>query len=139
LRKKLLIFSLVLIAVIMTVFLINFNRIPIHKPISLEEVETIVFFGTYRGIKEPTQEEKVRFVEWFNSAYDIRLNKYFAGTTPESGISIVLKSGKNISVIKSGFNFDIRRNNVKNERISYWAKQKDIEKLLADLASEKRE
>ncbi len=138
-RKKLLIFSLVLIAVIITVFMINFNRIPIHKPISLEEVETIVFFGTYRGIKEATQEEKVRFIKWFNSAYDIRLNKYFAGTTPESIISIELKSGKRIGVIKSGFNFEIQRDEVKNKNISYWAKQKDIEKLLADLSSKKRE
>ncbi len=89
----------------------------------LEEVKTIVFWGTYRGIKEPIQEEIVRFIEWFNSAYDIRLNKYFAGTTAESTISIVLKSGKRISVSKSGFNFQIQGDDVKNELIAYWVKQ----------------
>jgi len=56
-------------------------------------------------------------------------NKNFAGTTPDSGIVIKLKSGEYISIISSGKDFEIQRN-INGEEVSYWGKNKYIKSLL---------
>ena len=110
------------------------NRI--HRPLNIDNVSDIYLwaedekFGRIQ--KLATDDEKKQIVNWFNSVWDIRRNKGFAGATPQSGIVISLKQGKSILILRSGFNFEIQRDDAKNshKKISYWARQQEIKNLL---------
>jgi hypothetical protein len=114
-----------------------FSEKELHQPITADTIESITFWGIGNEIKA-TNEEIIQMVNWFNSATDIRANKHFAGSTPESGIMIKLKSGNIIGIISSGDNFEVQRNDVKKENISYWAKEPNIFELLLNLQGTNR-
>lgn len=84
--------------------------------------------------RNATKEEIENITKWFNSATDIRRNRRFAGTTPDAGIIIKLKSGGEISLVRSGEDFEIQRDYGMGT-VSYWVKQPDIKKLLDQLAT----
>jgi hypothetical protein len=74
--------------------------------------------------------EKQNIVKWFNAITDVRENKDFAGTTPESGIIIKLKLGSEIHILKSGEDFEVQRTNILGNHISYLGKQSNIRDIL---------
>ncbi len=77
-----------------------------------------------------TQEEISDLVSWFNDCTDIRLNSEFAGEVTIVGI-VITTSDSEITILDSGENFEIQvYTSKKNQAVSYWAKQKNIEALL---------
>jgi hypothetical protein len=82
-----------------------YSKQNIHKPIPLNNVESVVLWGS--GIPEShqgrkaTKDEVSQIIEWFNSVKDIRVNENFAGATPDAGIRITLKSGEQTTIIDS--------------------------------------
>jgi hypothetical protein len=128
--KKIFLFAIILIGAF---FLWSwFSEKELHQLITADSVKSITFWGIGNE-KQATEEEIIQIVHWFNSAGDIRANKHFAGSTPESGIIIELSSGNRIGIISSGDNFEVQRNDVKKENISYWAKEPNIFELLLNL------
>jgi hypothetical protein len=106
-----------------------------HKKIDVNNVESIEMWGhgADQGTKRAGQEDTEKIVGWFNSMTDIRANRDFAGTTPESGIVIKLKSGNKVLILSSGHDFEIQTVNDKGNPVAYWAKQPDIKDLLKKL------
>ena len=84
-----------------------------------------------------TQEEIYNIVNWFNSASGIRENKDFAGETPDSGIILNEKNGKEFRILRSGKDFEVQRYDELGNNRSYWANQKEIRTLLDELAQKK--
>jgi len=108
----------------------------LHRPIKVEDVSRMILWGV-GGYKEATQEEVSNIVNWFNSASGIRENKDFVGTTPDSGIIVKEKNGKEFSIIRSGKDFEVQRNDALGKNHSYWAIQKEIKTLLDELSQKK--
>lgn len=104
------------------------------RPIKVEDISSINLWGGHRGHRDATQEEIRNIVIWFNSASEIRPNKGFAGETPDSGIVLKEKNGKEFSIFRSGKDFEVQREGKLGERYSYWAIQNEIKTLLDDLA-----
>jgi len=109
----------------------------LHLPIKAEDISRVTLWGV-DGHKEATQEDVYNIINWFNSASDIRENIDFAGETPDSGIIIYEKNGKELSIIRSGKDFEVQRNDESGKRYSYWAIQNDIKILLGELAHHNR-
>jgi hypothetical protein len=106
-----------------------------HQKIKSDDVTDIYVWADGQGLgriqKVAVDKEKTDIVNWFNSASDIRLNKSFAGETPQSGIVISIKNEKDINILRSGIDFEIQRVDSKTKEIkSYWARQKNIKDLL---------
>lgn len=111
------------------------NTSNLHRPIKVENISRITLWGGYNGVnREATEQEVINIVNWFNSAYDIRGNKKFAGTTEESGIRIEEKNGIRFSIGRSGEDFEVQRKDEKGILRSYWARKKEIKELLDELA-----
>lgn len=128
--------SLISIGLIFNIFATS--KLP--RPINIDDVQNIAIWNKVDWelkSRIATYDEKQKMVAWFNSVTDIRTNKYFAGETPEAGIIIKLKSGKQISIIRSGIDFEVQTNNLLGKRISYWGKQKDIKNLLDEASRNK--
>lgn len=106
----------------------------LHRSIKVEDISSITLWGGYGGYKEATQEEIGKIVNWFNSASGIRENEGFAGETPGSGIILNEKNGEKFSIIRSGKDFEVQRNDRSGKKRSYWAIQKEIKALLNELA-----
>lgn len=106
----------------------------LHRPIKVENISSLTLWSGHADQKKATQEEIVSLVNWFNSASDIRENKTFAGETPDSGIVVKEKNGEEISIIRSGKDFEVQRYTKSGKIYSYWAIQKEIKTLLDDLA-----
>jgi hypothetical protein len=100
----------------------------LHEPINIGDIDVIEIWGKTSRIAN--SEEKKNIIKWFNSITDIRENKDFAGTTPESGITLKLKSGNSILILKSGSDFEIQRSDVLGINKSYWGKQPNIRDIL---------
>jgi hypothetical protein len=130
--------SVVLVVIMFLVMLVVWkyvNTTNLHPPVKVESITRITFWGGYNGVdREASEQEVTNIVNWFNSAYDIRENKEFAGTTEESGIKIEGKDGTRFSIGRSGEGFEVQRKDQKGKLRSYWARQKDIKKLLDELA-----
>lgn len=62
----------------------------LHESISVSDVESINIWGDTSRMAN--SDEKQDIVKWFNAITDVRENKDFAGTTPESGIIIKLNN-----------------------------------------------
>ncbi len=109
----------------------------VHKEIKKEDVLRIESWGAKVSgpteIKDPVLFDNI--IKWLNKSTDIRENPEFAGTTPEAGINIILKSGKGISILEGARDFEVQRDDVRDKNISYFAVQKDIAKYLDDLRS----
>ncbi|MDP4182453.1 MAG: hypothetical protein Q8942_15355 [Bacillota bacterium] len=108
---------------------------PLHQSVFKQDVSYIQIYGTAGTKKIDDEVTKNNIIKWFNQAVDIRINNDLAGTTPELGIIINLKSGKRIAILNSGADFEIQRNDVMPESISYWAKQQDLKAYLGKLAA----
>ncbi|EPR14275.1 hypothetical protein [Ruminiclostridium papyrosolvens] len=110
---------------------------PVHKEIKKEDVLSITSWSAkvngQTEIKDPVLFDNI--IKWFNNSFDIRENPEFAGTTPEAGITIILKSGKGISILEGARDFEVQRNDVRDKNISYFAKQKDIAEYIDNLCS----
>jgi len=130
-NKKLIIFITITIFVIGGTLI--YRKLSVHKHISSENISSIQLWGVHVQQREASSEEKQKIIKAFNSIYSIRRNKDFAGTTPDSGIVIKLKSGEHISIISSGKDFEIQRN-INGEEVSYWGKNKYIKSLLETLS-----
>jgi len=130
--------SLLLIVILFLVVPVawkSVNNSSLHRPIKVENIARITLWGGYIGVsREASEQEVTNIVNWFNSAYDIRENKEFAGTTEESGIKIEEKDGTGFSIGRSGGDFEVQRKDQKGKLRSYWARQKDIKELLDQLA-----
>jgi hypothetical protein len=106
----------------------------LHRPIKVENIARITLWGGYNGVnREASEQEVTNIVNWFNSVYDIRENKEFAGTTEESGVKIEEKDGTRFIIGRSGEDFEVQRKDQKGKLRSYWARQKDIKELLDQL------
>ncbi len=110
----------------------------IHKPVSVADVSSIRVWGNglpagHSG-RDATGKEISQIVKWLNESKDIRPNKDFAGTTPDSGIVINLKSGQSILILNSGSDFEVQREDI-GKRVSYWAKNPELRDFLAQLAT----
>jgi len=133
--KKIIILSMSLIMIlILQGFLYSkLMQKSVHLNISKEDIADIQVYGS-AGTKKIEDVAMIdNIIKWFNQVGDIRVNKDFAGTTPESGIEINLKSGKRILILNSGSDFEIQRNDVIPENVSYWARQQDIKDYLQGL------
>ena len=133
----------VAIIAIVTIIGISVLQRPHHQPISVSDVSAIVLW------KEPmnkkidgldklitASDEIDMILKWFNSATDIRKNKDFAEITSECGINIVLKSGETISILNSGEDFVVQRYVYPKKKVSYWAKQTNMRRILSELEIE---
>lgn len=110
------------------------NTSYLHRPIKVEDISSVTLWGGHGGHRDATQEEIINIVNWFNSASEIRANKGFAGETPDSGIVLKEKNGKEFSILRSGKDFEVQREGKVGERYSYWAIQNEIKALLNELA-----
>ncbi len=106
---------------------------PIHVPIKEDDVQDVIIYDSKfdsSSYKHMTQEEISDLVSWFNDCTDIRLNSEFAGEVTIVGI-VITTSDSEITILDSGENFEIQvYTSKKNQAVSYWAKQKNIEALL---------
>jgi hypothetical protein len=91
-------------------------------------VEYIKIWGITNRMADSNEKQDI--IYWFNLTTDVRHNKYFAGTTPESGILIKFKNGSSIHILKSGTDFEVQRTNGTGKLISYWGKQSNIKYIL---------
>ncbi len=132
-RVVIILLSLLILVISGWIMYSKINNKPVHSSISNKEVSEITIYGTSgtRKLEDDAMVENI--IKWFNQASDIRINKDFAGTTPESGIIIKLKSGRRVSILNSGSDFEIQRDDTRNENISYWARQHDIKRYLGEL------
>ncbi len=128
----------ILISLVGIKYLIPLDK-SVHKEIKKEDVLRIESWGIKAFGHSPTEiKDPVLFdniIKWFNNSSDIRENPEFAGTTPEAGINIILKSGKDINILEGARDFEVQRDDVRDKNISYFAVQKDIAKYLDDLRS----
>ena len=136
-NKKILVTIIVIILMSITVIgCIKILNKPIHKEINKEDVLSIEsWIAKENGTTEI--KDTILFnniINWFNNSYDIRANPEFAGTTPEVGININLKSGKCISLRDGPADFDVQRDDVGDKIVSYFAKQQNISKYLEGLS-----
>jgi len=108
----------------------------IHIPLKEDEViDVIVYDSKYdsTAYHQMTQEEISNLIGWFNDCTDVCLNSNFAGEGSIVGITITTND-REITISDSGEDFEIQvYTPEKNETISYWAKQKDIETLLESI------
>ncbi len=107
-------------------FFTNSNKL--HESINISDVESINIWGRTSRIANSDEEQDI--IKWFNSINNIRQNKDFAGTTPEAGIIIQLKTGNSILILKSGTDFEVQRTYSSGKYISYWGKQSEIRYIL---------
>lgn len=105
------------------------NKDKIHEQIDIEKVDSITVWGINTS-QIVNEKEKGDIIKWFNLITDIRENKGSGGITPEKGIIIKLKSGKNILILKSGEDFEIQKTNSSGTCISYWGRQINIHNIL---------
>lgn len=106
----------------------------IHKSIDKNDVLNVTVYGSKTTeVKDDVLIDNI--IKWFNDASDIRINENFAGTTPAAGIIINLKSKETISILASGSDFEIQRNDANSKNVSYWAKQENIKEYLSTLAT----
>lgn len=139
--------SFIVITVVISLawFWIGYSQRSPHQPISVKDIETIEFWSQHNSDSvEPYQreiaiEEIEKLVTWFNSATDIRENEDFAGITPICGIKINLKDGNEIAILSSGQDFEVQRYIFPMKKVSYWAKQPNIKKILTELGTELKE
>ena len=125
--------SLIMILVLQGILYSKLMQKSVHLSIQKEDIADIEVYGS-GGTKKIEDVALIdNIIMWFNQLSDIRVNKDFEGTTPESGIIINLKSGKKISILNSGSDFEIQRNDVRPENVSYWGKQQDIKAYLQGL------
>lgn len=124
-----LIILLISILVIVAVYCFFANSNKLHKPINVNDVESINIIGRTTS-RIANKEETQNIVKWFNSITNIRENKDLSGTTAEAVIIIKLKTGNEISISKSGKDFEVQRTNNSGELISYWGKQSNIRDIL---------
>ncbi|MEG6522360.1 hypothetical protein [Desulfotomaculum sp. 1211_IL3151] len=134
--KKIIILSIIIIAFALAWKMQNTSP---HEPISINEVAKIELRGDIPShvSRTATKAELEKIVLWFNSLTNITENKEFAGSTPSAGIRIILKNGRDISIINSGKDFEVQRT-VNLKTVSYWAKQTEIKELLKELAHEEK-
>jgi hypothetical protein len=95
--KKLILIRTILFFIILSGIFIYFQwfQKPLHKSISRNDIESIQIYGINTAITLVDDAVLIdKLIKWFNNSSDIRPNKNFEGTTPESGIIINLKSGK---------------------------------------------
>ncbi len=135
--KRLIIISITLIILLISGGILYSKVIqrPLHQSICKQDISDIQVYGSVGTKKIEDVVSIDNIIEWFNQASDIRINKDFAGTTPESGIIINLKSGKRILILNSGSDFEIQRDDVRPKNASYWAKQQDIKVYLERLVA----
>lgn len=121
-------FKIILIAIV-AIGLISYHFLnsSLHEQINVNDVESINFWGNITDVARSVEKQDI--VEWFNSMTNIRENKGFAGTTPDAGIIIKLKTGNQISIINSGADFEVQRLNRLGDVISYWGKQPYIRSI----------
>lgn len=122
---------LMLIIFILAVWLIYYfftNTSKLHEPVNLNDVESIIIWGQTNRLANSAEKQDI--INWFNSTTDIRQNRDFAGTTPESGIVIKLKMRSDILILKSGTDFEVQRTNSSGKHISYWGRQSNIRNIL---------
>jgi hypothetical protein len=129
--------SILLVVIMFLVVLVAWKYVTtsnLYRPIKVENIARITLWGGYNGVnREASEQEVTNIVNWFNSVYDIRENKEFAGTTEESGIKIEEKDGTRFIIGRSGEDFEVQRKDQKGKLRSYWARQKDIKELLDQL------
>lgn len=104
------------------------NTSKLHEPVNVNDVESINIWGSTNRMADSVEKQDI--INWFNSTTDVRQNKYFAGTTPESGVLIKLINGSSIHILKSGTDFEVQRINSSGKFISYWGKQSNIRNIL---------
>jgi hypothetical protein len=126
-NKKIIGFIIIILFIICGTLL--YRKLSVHKQISSDNISSIQVWGVHVKQREANKEEKEKIMKEFNSINSIRRNKDFQGTTPNSGITIKLKSGDHIIVIQSGIDFEIQRP-ADGKQISYWGKNKYIKELL---------
>ncbi|NPV71713.1 MAG: hypothetical protein HPY55_13895 [Firmicutes bacterium] len=108
-----------------------------HRPISARDVVGVRLWRWVpgSGMTETTAaaDEAAKIIDWFNSATEIRPNRSFAGTTAECGIRVILTRGRSVLILKSGADFEVQRDYFLFKRVSYWARQDDVRRLLERL------
>lgn len=103
-------------------------------PIAIEEVDKVEFHELGKlNTREASYEEASQIVEWYNLMHSFKANSTLAGTTPDAGISIRLKSGVSIGITalgQSGRNLEFQ---VKGMKYPYFATQDDLHKLIISI------
>ena len=124
------------ISILLIVVIWNWNSaMSLHQPVSIENVSRIKIWGSgmqegHVG-REATPQEREKIINWYNSASDFRENKKLVGPTPEAGVIIFLKDGRQINVIRSGGEETIE---IQSNGKSFWAKQSEFRQFLDELS-----
>ncbi len=113
---------LIAIALVAIFFYVNgfYNIMPHLKESEVEFVKLEIFDG-----RQDQNLDIKTFLKYYNTIYDVRKDDNHGETTPNSRITIQLKSGESIIFWQNCVDIDIH---LKEEQ--YWGKQQDIFNLL---------
>lgn len=126
---RVLIVLLLSVLVVGLLYYLFMNKGKLHEEIHLSDVDAVIIWNS-EGRRLASSEEEQDIIRWFNSMTNIRHNKDYAGTTPEAGIIIELKTGRGIQILASGTDFEVQRTNSSGKHVSYWGQQSDIKDIL---------
>lgn len=109
------------------------NKLP--YPITLEDVAKVELHGAKPENKdrEATPEEVKQIVDWYSSMRSFKANSTLAGTTPNAGIVIVLKSGKSIGITGLGHQGRNLEFHAQSMKYPYFAIQNDLRNLIGKI------
>jgi len=103
-------------------------------PVTIEEVDKVEFHEPGKlNTREATYEEACRIVDWYNSMHSFKANSTLAGTTPNAGISITLKSGGSVGITALGQRGRNLEFQAKGTEYPYFATQDDLHKLIISI------
>lgn len=128
--------TLIVIVFLTTVTLGIFYALPLNHPfpVAIKDVEKIEFHepGKLKA-REATYEETRQIVEWYNAMHSFKANSTLAGTTPNAGVSITLKSGGSIGITALGQRGRNLEFQAKGIEYPYFATQDDLYKLILSI------
>ena len=123
-KKITIIGSILVIAITLVVVLLYANGFYNIMPHLKESEVEFVKLETFDGRQDQNLDIKT-FLKYYNTIYDVRKDDNHGETTPNSRITIQLKSGESIIFWQSCGDIDI---DLKGEQ--YWGKQQNIFNLL---------
>lgn len=135
LNKKLILGITLGIIAAVTIWWYYSSSIKHPYPITLDDVAKVELHGAKPENKdrEATSEEAKQIVNWYNSMSSFKANSSLAGTTPNAGIVIILKSGKSIGITGLGQEGRTLEFQAQGMKFPYFATQDDLRNLIGKI------
>lgn len=107
-----------------------------HQPIDASSVKSVSLYAQSRE-RAADPDEMQNIIAWFNAAAFIQKQDVDGMPECESGISIELKTGEQILILKRDRDgdLDILRKKTDQKLVAYWARQAEMQGLLAKLTA----